>query len=98
MKEIKRKDLASRYIEYQINCERYYLHKLRKCPLIVDLMDCFDDHDKTVTVLKFADKGDIDTFIEKWGLVDFQLARYFTIQIISAVNRSFHTILLYHLL
>lgn len=85
VKQISKMRLSANMV-YQITSERYYLYRLRNHPLFVNMVDCRDDNEFAITVMDYAEKGDIDTYIQKYQLVDAEIARYFTIQIICAVS------------
>ena len=85
IKQISKMRLSANMV-YQITSERYYLYRLRNHPLFVNMVDCRDDSEFSITVMDYAEKGDIDTYIQKYQLVDAEIARYFTIQIICAVS------------
>ena len=85
MKEIVRSRLAKEGLEYQIDEERNYLKLLKHCPFVIDYVTAFENNDLSMTVMEFGEKGDIKTYNEKYGYMDYVLMKFFTVEIISGL-------------
>lgn len=72
--------------DYQVPLEVCLLHRVRSCPHIVKMLDCFERDDSYIIVMERPEPcKDLFDFITERGSLDESLARNFFTQIVEAV-------------
>ena len=55
-------------------------------PNIIKILSTFQDKDKLYYELEYAENRDLNTFIRTQGILDYELARFYSAQIVNALE------------
>ncbi|KAF6011886.1 hypothetical protein HII13_002354 [Brettanomyces bruxellensis] len=81
----KRHIIKEKKVKY-VNIEKFALNRLRGSRGIIHLYYTFQDRNSLYFVLQYAPNGELLTLIKKYGSLSLDAARYYSAQLISAID------------